>query len=128
MLGRAFGVYGQIIDPKKGGNQMNNQELLMREPALALLMGAAVQSQGPNVGFGDDYGYGFSAFDPTMNVGFGWGNTTVGVTIPVDPLSRGVLVIMTSTCISNSINSRIFRRHLRRHLRRIMMTTQLVSV
>lgn len=47
-----------------------SQELLMREPALAMLMGAL--PQGDHFGFGDDYGYGFglaSAFDPSMNVG-----------------------------------------------------------
>ena len=55
---------------------MRQNELLMREPALALLMGALPQSgdqSGSNVGFGDDYGYGFSAFDPSMNLGVGWG-------------------------------------------------------
>ena len=54
---------------------MRNQEMLMREPALALVMGALLedQEQGSNVGFGDDYGYGFSAFDPSMNLGVGWG-------------------------------------------------------
>jgi len=54
---------------------MRNQEMLMREPALALVMGALAedQEQGSNVGFGDDYGYGFSAFDPSMNLGVGWG-------------------------------------------------------
>ena len=47
----------------------------MREPALAMLLGAVPgeESQGSNVGFGDDYGYGFSAFDPSMNLGVGWG-------------------------------------------------------
>jgi hypothetical protein len=61
---------------------MRNQELLMREPALALVMGAlpeqrsfdhsSASASGSNVGFGDDYGYGFSAFDPSMNLGVGW--------------------------------------------------------
>ncbi len=54
-------------------------ELLMREPALAMLMGALPQGNDfgfgaqPDVGFGDDYGYGFglaSVFDPSMNLGF----------------------------------------------------------
>ena len=51
-----------------------SQELLTREPALAMLMGAL--PQGNNFGFGDDYGYGFglhSAFDPSLNIGFGYG-------------------------------------------------------
>lgn len=46
------------------------QDLLMREPALAMLMGAL--PQGEHFGFGDDYGYGFglaSAYDPSMNMG-----------------------------------------------------------
>ncbi|VVB55229.1 Uncharacterised protein [uncultured archaeon] len=76
-----------------------SRELLMREPALAMLMGALPQGdhfghEQPNrVGFGDDYGYGFglqSAFDPSMNVGmpgmgygygFGW--------IPQDAMGYG---------------------------------------
>lgn len=53
-----------------------SQELLMREPALAMLMGAL--PQGNHFGFGDDYGFGLaSSFDPSMNLasigyGFGW--------------------------------------------------------
>jgi hypothetical protein len=46
------------------------QDLLMREPAMAMLMGAL--PQGEHFGFGDDYGYGFglaSAYDPSMNMG-----------------------------------------------------------
>lgn len=49
---------------------MNSQELLMREPALAMLMGAL--PQGNHFGFGNDYGYGFglqSASDPSLNMG-----------------------------------------------------------
>jgi hypothetical protein len=55
---------------------MNSQELLLREPALAMLMGAL--PQGNHFGFGDDYGFGLaSSFDPSMNLasigyGFGW--------------------------------------------------------
>ena len=49
-------------------SSMNSQELLMREPALAMLMGAL--PQGNHFGFGDDYGFGLqSAFDPSMNIG-----------------------------------------------------------
>lgn len=63
---------------------MNSQQLVMREPALAMLMGAL--PQGNNFGFGDDYpglppaaGYGFglqSSVDPSANMGlpgFGFG-------------------------------------------------------
>lgn len=39
---------------------MNAQQLVMREPALAMLMGAV--PQGDNFGFGDDYGYGAENF------------------------------------------------------------------
>lgn len=55
-----------------------SRELLMREPALAMLMGALPQGDHfgfggqpqPQVGFGDDYGFGLaSAYDPSMNVG-----------------------------------------------------------
>jgi hypothetical protein len=45
-----------------------SQQLLMREPALAMLMGAL--PQGDNFGFGDDYGFGLaSAYDPSLNMG-----------------------------------------------------------
>lgn len=52
---------------------MNASQLVMREPALAMLMGAL--PQGNNFGFGDDYpgvGYGFglaSSVDPSANMG-----------------------------------------------------------
>lgn len=79
----------------------SQRDLLMREPALALVMGAMVLPEGQNfgfgedwvgddsygcgfgtdygTGFGDDYGIGFglaSAYDPSMNIGLpgmGWG-------------------------------------------------------
>ena len=57
---------------------MNASQLVMREPALAMLMGAL--PQGNNFGFGDDYpGMGFglqSSVDPSANMGlpgFGYG-------------------------------------------------------
>jgi hypothetical protein len=72
-----------------------SNELLMREPALAMLMGAL--PQGNNFGFGDDYGYGYgppaaygfglaSVFDPSQNLGlpgfgydhYGYGHTPHG--------------------------------------------------
>jgi len=46
---------------------VRSQDLLMREPALAMLMGAL--PQGENFGFGG----GISAYDPSLNIGFGWG-------------------------------------------------------
>jgi hypothetical protein len=59
---------------------MNAAQLVMREPALAALMGAL--PQGNNFGFGDDYpgmGYGFglqSSVDPSANMGLpGFGYT-----------------------------------------------------
>lgn len=53
-----------------------SQDLLMREPALAMLMGAL--PEGNHFGFGDDYGFGFghqalSAYDPSMNIGYDYG-------------------------------------------------------
>src|SRR5208337_1678895 len=57
----------------KGGNMTTAQNLRMREPALAMLMGALpilAQGQGQGVGFGNDgYGYGYSLYDPSLNVG-----------------------------------------------------------
>jgi hypothetical protein len=59
---------------------MNASQLVMREPALAMLMGAL--PQGNNFGFGDDYpgvnmGFGLqSSVDPSANMGlpgFGYG-------------------------------------------------------
>lgn len=52
----------------------SSRELASRDPALAALMGA-LPGRGARFGFGDDYGYGFglSAFDPSMNIGFGAG-------------------------------------------------------
>lgn len=58
---------------------MKAEQLVMREPALAMLMGAL--PQGDNFGFGDDYAaaYGFglqSSVDPSANMGlpgFGYG-------------------------------------------------------
>jgi hypothetical protein len=57
---------------------MNASQLVMREPALAMLMGAL--PQGNNFGFGEDYpGMGFglsSSVDPSANMGlpgFGYG-------------------------------------------------------
>jgi hypothetical protein len=58
---------------------MKAEQLVMREPALAMLMGAL--PQGNNFGFGDDYAaaYGFglqSSVDPSANMGlpgFGYG-------------------------------------------------------
>jgi len=55
---------------------MNGYSLAARDPAKAALMGAI---SGHQFGFGDDYGFGsyggrgMSAFDPSMNIGFGWG-------------------------------------------------------
>lgn len=54
---------------------MNQRDLLMREPAMAILMGALAGS-GQNFGFGDDYGFGgrgMSPFDPSANLGYGFG-------------------------------------------------------
>jgi hypothetical protein len=91
-----------------------SQELLMREPALAMLMGAvalAAPSAGANVGFGNEYGYGaghgmgfglVSACDPSMNLGlpgmgfgygqhmpvgygYGFGQTPVAAQPPIHP-------------------------------------------
>ncbi|MCL2428616.1 MAG: hypothetical protein FWD12_05230 [Alphaproteobacteria bacterium] len=57
----------------------SQNELLAREPHLAMLMGALPVPNNHSFGFGDDYGYGFgivSSFDPSMNIGlpgFGYG-------------------------------------------------------
>jgi hypothetical protein len=53
---------------ERWNSMANAQELVMREPALAMLMGAL--PQGDNFGFGDDYGFGLtSAYDPSLNIG-----------------------------------------------------------
>lgn len=79
--------------------------LMMREPALAMLMGALPQGQ--NFGFGDEYGcawgddYGFgiaSSYDPSQNIGlpgmgfgygagYGWGAAPVAPAAPPSALS-----------------------------------------
>jgi hypothetical protein len=95
-----------------------SHELLLREPALAMLMGALPQGDhfgyDPQecVGFGDDYGYGYgfglaSAYDPSMNMGlpgmgygygvdygygygvdYGFGAVPSGPAAPPAPLAR----------------------------------------
>jgi hypothetical protein len=67
---------------------MNSRDLMLREPALAMLMGAVPQGldfgfgDDPQVGFGYGYGYGLqSSYDPSQNIGLpgmGWG----GVPMP----------------------------------------------
>ena len=72
-------------------------DLLAREPHLAMLMGAMPLPQGQNFGFGDDYGYGFgivSAFDPSMNIGlpgYGFGAVPTGpAAAPGSPLDAQI--------------------------------------
>jgi hypothetical protein len=89
---------------------MRNQELLMREPALALVMGA-LDEQGSNVGFGDDYGYGFSAFDPSMNHSI------------VQGLLSHIVTIIDRMC-----HMPMLRRHLLLKNSNMMMNLKLVMV
>lgn len=59
-----------------------DRDLILREPALAMLMGAL--PQGDHFGFGDDYGFGLmSSVDPSQNMGlpgygYGYGEPEYG--------------------------------------------------
>lgn len=80
---------------------VQQRDLLMREPALACLMGALPMGENfgfgspeeyPQYGFGDDYGYGWgfglgSPYDPSMNIGLpgygmAWGAVPTGPAAP----------------------------------------------